>query len=120
MHYDINVIIVQSEEISYSDHLKLHYQQTILCPNCSEHIAMQKYGYRLRKVKDFQANTYWIELPKYRCPKCRKIYLTLPTFLIPYKHYDRSTIERIQNGIRDGCGASYLTIYLWSRYLQTL
>ena len=115
-----NMIIVNCPEIPYSNNYKLSYKKIILCPNCTEPIAMWRYGYRSRKVRDFQANTYWIKLQKYRCPKCGKVYLTLPTFLIPYKHYDRSTITRIQNGIRDGCGASYLSIYLWLRYAHGL
>ena len=112
------MIIVNMDQPDYSDNLKLHYSQTIFCPNCSESIAMWRYGYRLRKVRDFNANTYWVKIPKYRCPKCKKVYHTIPSFLIPYKHYDRSTITKIQNGIYDGCGASYLSIYLWSRYVQ--
>ncbi len=81
---------------------------------------MWRYGYRLRKVRDFYGNVFWIEVPKYRCPKCRKVYHTLPSFLIPYKHYDQDTINRIQNGNTDGCGASYLSTYLWSRYQHGL
>ena len=114
------MILINCQQIDYKTCQKVYYSQPIPCPSCKDGLGMWRYGYRLRKVKDFYGETYWIKLPKYRCQKCGKIFLTLPSFLIPYKQYDLDTLTRIQNGITDGCGASYLSIYFWSRYAHAL
>ena len=114
------MIIIECDVSDYKNSQAIHYNQIVPCPNCKTGLGMWHYGYRLRKVRDFQGNTYWLKLPKYRCPKCKKVFHTLPSFLLPYKHYDRSTISNVRNGITNGCGASYLSIYLWSRYQQAL
>ena len=109
------MIIIDCQPIEYRDGYKNKYEKPIVCPECESGLAMWKYGYRKRKVRDFQGHTYWINLPRYRCPICGKMFLTLPTFLLPYKQYDKSTIAKVQNGKTAGCGASYLSIYLWTR-----
>lgn len=113
------MFIIDCEPIVYSDGVKVRYSKPLFCPVCKTGLAMWRYGYRKRKVRDFQGRIFWVMLPRYRCQKCGKIYLTLPNFLIPYKQYDRDTIRNIQNGIRHGCGASYQSIYLWSRLYKS-
>ena len=121
-YYALNyyVIYIDCGSIDYAVVTRINYQKPVECPECKNGLAMWRYGYRKRKVIDFTGKVYQLELPKYRCPKCKKVFHTLPTFLIPYKQYDQDTISKIQNGIRDGCGASYLSIYLWSQNLQLL
>ena len=114
------MFIIDCDPIVYADGVKVHYNKPLFCPICNTGLAMWKYGYRKRKIRDFQGKIYRINLPRYRCQECGKMYLTLPFFLLPFKQYDKITILNIQNGIKHGCGASYQSIYLWSRYAQGL
>ena len=109
------MIFVECEKIVYENGARIYIKKPVPCPNCNIGIGMWRYGYRKRRMRDYVANKYWIFLPRYKCQKCGKIYWTLPDFLLPYKQYDRSTIEKVQNGCWDGCGASYLSIYFWRR-----
>ena len=114
------MIIVEVPQIVYYDGYKVIPSHPVTCPSCKDGFAMWRYGFRLRKVKDFQGRSYQINLQRYYCPKCKKIFVILPSFLIPYKQYDRETIFKIQNGLTLGCGASYQSIYLWTRFLHSL
>lgn len=109
------MIFVEFEAIAYKDGYKVRPKQTMVCPNCKDGLAMWRYGFRKRKVRDFRGGSYRIGLQRYRCKNCGKIFVILPSFLIPYKQYDRYTITSIQNGFVSGCGASYLSIYHWKR-----
>ena len=106
IHYDIPI---------YTDGLKIRPEGIMVCPECQDGMAMWRYGYRLRKIRDFRGETYWIGLQRYHCKKCNKTFVIFPSFLVPYKQYDRRTIQNVQNGVIHGCGASYLSIYLWKR-----
>ena len=110
------MLYIPFEQIVYADGYKVSPNSPMFCPECKDGLAMWRYGFRKRKIRDFQGKTYWIGLQRYCCPKCRKIYVVLPNFLVPYKQYDRMTIQSVQNGYIKGCGASYLSIYLWKRY----
>ena len=99
----------------YTNDLKVTVKTVMVCPDCKDGIAMWRYGYRKRKIRDFQGRSYWIGLQRYHCKTCHKTFIILPSFLIPYKQYDRTTIQNVQNGCTNGCGASYLSIYLWKR-----
>ena len=99
----------------YTDDLKISSDHIMSCPNCKDGMAMWRYGYRLRKIRDFQGKVYWIKLQRYHCKKCHKTFVIFPSFLIPYKQYDRRTIQNVQNGFTHGCGASYLSMYIWKR-----
>ena len=101
----------------YTNGLKICPSHNMTCPDCKDGIAMWRYGYRLRKIRDFQGTVYWIGLQRYHCKNCNKTFVIFPSFLIPYKQYDRMTIQNIQNGFTNGCGASYLSIYLWKKIL---
>lgn len=109
------MILIPYEKPVYANGLKICPKQIIFCPECQDGIAMWHYGYRLRKVKDFEGNSYWIGLQRYHCKKCNKTFVIFPSFLVPYKQYDRMTILNVQNGLIEGCGASYLSIYLWKK-----
>ena len=109
------MILIDYDKIEYSNGYKVSPKYPMVCPNCKDGLAMWRYGFRSRKVRDFQGKIYQINLQRYYCQKCRKIYVVLPSFLIPYKQYDRNTILQIQNGFIQGCGASYLSIYLWKK-----
>lgn len=110
------MIIIEYKQIIYSNGYKVKPNQPMSCPNCKDGLAMWRYGFRLRKVKDFQGKSYQINLQRYYCPKCRKIFVILPFFLMPFKQYDRETISKVQNGLIQGCGASYQSIYLWKHF----
>lgn len=101
----------------YTNGLKICPSHIMTCPDCMDGIAMWRYGYRLRKIRDFQGKVYWIGLQRYHCKSCNKTFVIFPSFLIPYKQYDRMTIQNVQNGFTQGCGASYLSIYLWKKIL---
>ena len=111
------MIMVDCEPILYDDTVRIRYDRPLFCPNCKDGLAMWRYGYRKRKVRDFRGTVHWLELPCYRCSECGRMFLTLPSFLIPFKQYDRLTIQKVQNGYSNGCGASYLSMYLWRREL---
>lgn len=111
------MIPIKFKQPIYKNYLKIRPSQIMVCPNCMDGIAMWRYGYRLRKIKDFQGETYWIGLQRYHCKTCHKTFVIFPSFLVPYKQYDRSTIENVQNGLTEGCGASYLSIYLWKKIM---
>lgn len=114
------MIPIEVKAIIYSDGYKVRPSYPISCPNCKTGFAMWRYGFRHRKVRDFQGKPYRINLQRYYCPECHKIFVILPSFLIPFKQYDRETIAKVQNGLIQGCGASYQSIYLWTRFLHTL
>ena len=109
------MIIIPFEQIEYTDGYKVTPSNPVFCPNCKDGLAMWRYGFRHRKVRDFQGRSFRINLQRYYCPNCHRIYVILPSFLIPYKQYDRMTITSVQNGFIHGCGASYLSIYIWRR-----
>ena len=112
------MIPIKTEKpIVYVNNQRISASGAVVCPNCADGFAMWRWGYRKRKVRDFRADSYSIYLQKYYCPRCGHVYWSLPDFLIPYKQYDRETIEKIQNGITNGCGASYLSIYYWNRIM---
>lgn len=104
----------------YSNDLKIRPEGIMVCPECQDGMAMWRYGYRLRKIRDFQGKIYWIGLQRYHCKKCNKTFVIFPSFLIPYKQYDRKTIQNVQNGFTYGCGASYLSMYLWRKLQITI
>jgi len=114
------MISIEFQQITYTNGYKVRPSHPVECPDCKDGLAMWRYGFRLRKVKDFQGKSYQINLQRYYCPKCRKIFVILPSFLIPFKQYDRETIAKVQNGLIQGCGASYQSIYLWIRFLHIL
>ena len=109
------MIIIEHEVIAYADGYKITTAKPMFCPNCNSGLAMWKYGFRSRKVKDFQGRSYRINLQRYYCQICHSIFVILPSFLIPYKQYDRMTIASVQNGFIHGCGASYMSVYYWRR-----
>ena len=70
---------------------------TTVCPLCGG--TLKYYSTVKRKVKrgnDLVANVY---LPRLRCMSCGKEHRALPSFVLPYKHYDATIIRGFAAGL---------------------
>ena len=43
-------------------------------------------------------NKCWLNVKRFRCKMCHKIYRKLPDFIFPYKHYDARIITAVLAG----------------------
>lgn len=68
-------------------------EDILFCPVC--HSAMKPYDHRMRIMKQYNKETEYLILPRYRCTNkgCNKLHILLPDLLLPHKHYTFSIIE---------------------------
>lgn len=70
--------------------------ETVYCSYCSgetKYLGRRERGY----IKDTGEHEKLL-IPRNRCEPCKKIHHVLPDFLVPYKRYDRESIEGVLNG----------------------
>lgn len=68
----------------------------ISCPNCGE--TLLHYGTVKRIVRSKCGEKYWIKIERLTCPSCKTIHRSIPSFLIPYKHYEAQIITGFVDG----------------------
>lgn len=68
------------------------------CPFCSNETKLIKYGTVRRKVRSSVNLIYWVKLRRYFCCECERVHRSLPSFLLPYKQYEKWIIEGITSG----------------------
>lgn len=96
------------------------------CPRCG-HKAFY-YDSVQRKVKTKHHRSYWIDISRHHCLACGHYYRILPSFLVPFKLYEREIIRGFVSGELDNSNLDYNgypdddTIVLWraSQSLQAL
>lgn len=88
-------------------------KEILFCPMCGEKLS--GYDTRRRHIVDAAGYTHWLLLQRYRCPKCKKLHVAAPSFVIPKKHYEATVIAEAKAGRVDFCPADNSTIRRWRR-----
>ena len=70
-----------------------------ICPTCGG--KAKHYDYYKRLVRGEYGRRYKIDIERFRCRDCRKIFRILPDNLLPYKQYERAVIEMFVNDDSD-------------------
>ena len=76
-------------------------EDILFCPVC--HSGMKPYDRRKRIMKQYNKETEYLILPRYRCTNkgCNKLHILLPDLLLPHKHYASSIIEETIEDFED-------------------
>lgn len=87
-------------------------------PCCGE--CLKSIGSRKRKVIKDSGEHMVIVIRRLRCVNCRKIHHELPDFIIPYKRYESSCIERVVSEPSDASqvAADNATLYRWQGWMR--
>lgn len=73
-------------------------EQNLCCPCCQA--ALNPYDRRDRKCRDENGDWRVLVIRRLRCknPRCRRIHVELPDFLVPYKRYQVGVIAAVLGG----------------------
>lgn len=69
---------------------------TSKCPNCGG--ELKHYDSVNRVIKTKGGNKSYIKVRRLKCTICKKIHRNVPSYLIPYKHYDVDIISGVIEG----------------------
>ena len=78
-------------------------------------------GSRKRKYFNDDSKVLTLVIRRFRCKSCGKVHHELPDLLVPYKRYDRKSIETVlENGSRSAVSADESTICGWKSWFNSL
>ena len=83
----------------------------VLCPDCQ--IEMKIRDSKRRIIKLIDATRLYINLKRYRCSCCGSVHTELPDFLLPYKQYPKTIIDKAIMGDTEKLGIDNSTIRYW-------
>ena len=66
------------------------------CPSCGGHLSV--HDHRVRRVILKSGRKVTLLVPRGRCPKCRRLHVELPNFVVPFKHYEDKAIQDVVDG----------------------
>ncbi len=81
------------------------------CPDCNGSMSVR--DSRKRLVKDIEGNIYTFHLRRLCCNSCGHIHIELPDFIMGYKQYSKTTIEKVVSGESDTFAGDNRTISRW-------
>ena len=94
-------------------------EQTALCANCGR--AMSVCGSRRRGYIESSGEKKVLVIRRLNCKPCRQIQHELPDLLVPYKRYDRESIEAELEGTgQRQSAADNSTISRWQSWFSSL
>lgn len=67
------------------------------CPKCNG--MLKKYDRTKRIVRGKEHKTQWIYIQRVKCVKCSRIHRVLPSFIFPYRHYEKELIVGVVEGL---------------------
>lgn len=67
------------------------------CPKCGG--KLKHIGSVNRTVKGKFGKKYVVKLRRVLCTRCRMVHRELPSFLLPYKQYEKTIIEGFKKGV---------------------
>jgi hypothetical protein len=86
--------------------------EVLFCPFCQGSLAARDSRLRFVIREDGDRET-WI-VRRLRCRSCGKIHTELPAFILPYKHYEASAIQKTLDDEPDNsCAADDSTLRRW-------
>lgn len=69
---------------------------TLVCPNCGGELKYYDSLKRLLKTKNGEKKH--VKIRRLKCTECNKIHRELPSYILPYKHYESDIIEGVREG----------------------
>lgn len=82
------------------------------CPSCGGHLSV--HDHRVRRVILKSGRKVTLLVPRGRCPKCRRLHVELPNFVVPFKHYEAQAIQDVVDGPgKMSCPAEDSTMRRW-------
>lgn len=85
---------------------------SLQCPNCKGELIPKGSHKRHVKFSDFEHDFRFRQL---YCTQCAVYHLEIPDFVLPNKHYSRTTIEKILSGEIDYYLADDSTVNRWKK-----
>lgn len=76
---------------------------------------MKRRGNKKRTVIHEDGSSQILSLKRYYCEKCNTLHSEIPDIIIPYKQYDRATIEKVRNGDTSFFTGDDITIRRWQK-----
>lgn len=73
------------------------YEGINRCPVCGG--DMRHYDYTSRIVKTKNGEKEFIDIRRLRCLDCNRVHRELPTYLLPYLHYEKEIVDGVQQGL---------------------
>ena len=77
----------------------------ILCEKCN--CETEYYDTVQRTILKANREKQYLQIERYRCPKCGSIHRILPDNVLPYKQYDAEIIEGVEEGLIDSSTLGY-------------
>lgn len=68
-----------------------------VCPDCGG--VAKRYDRVNRTVRTKNGETKSIKVERYKCVKCGKIHRELPSYILPYKHYESEVVQGVLEGL---------------------
>lgn len=68
----------------------------MVCKNCGGTECY--YDTVLRSAKTKKGHKYFVKVRRYRCSNCHSIHRVLPSYLLPYKLYEKEIIQGVISG----------------------
>ncbi|WP_081653889.1 MULTISPECIES: DUF6431 domain-containing protein [Alicyclobacillus] len=92
-------------------------EECIPCPCCQGQLVVC--GSRRRRYTQSNGDQLTLIIRRLRCTECHRIHHELPDILVPYKRYDRESIEQIITESSPSVGADESTIRRVRQWFET-
>lgn len=71
----------------------------MICDIC--HVEMKPFDRVRRIVRTKGRRTHWVYVRRAKCPVCSQIRRVLPSYIMPYKQYEKAVIFGVVEGLID-------------------
>lgn len=68
-----------------------------VCPDCGGYLA--GYDHVKRIIRSKYGDRKFINIPRYRCKHCYRLHRAIPSYILPYKHYEIEVINGVVEGL---------------------
>lgn len=67
------------------------------CPNCGGHLVGYDHVKRIFRTK--YGDRKFVNIPRYRCKRCKRLHRAIPSYILPYKQYETEIIQGVIEGL---------------------
>lgn len=72
-------------------------QGSVVCPNCGGYLS--GYDHVKRIVRSKYGDRKFVNIPRYRCKRCKRLHRAIPSYILPYKQYETDIIQGVIEGL---------------------
>lgn len=68
-----------------------------VCPDCGGYLS--GYDHVQRIVRTKYGNRNFVDIPRYRCRRCKRLHRAIPAYILPHKQYETEIVRGVVEGL---------------------